>query len=384
ATYYSIFLKDVQGFTNSELNLMVMISALIYIIAEPVFIKIISKIGNTVSLRAGNILWLVALTFMAFSPIKIGVYIGYTIYQIAFLLKIVEPIILRNNLRMENKETDFSLVESRTYFIYSILTTIIMLVTGILYEYNPYSIVIAAYITTTFNCILAFMIRDEQESIKENKKQEEKQKPHSKKGVITTLVVFIFLSGFLYTGVISNAFSGASVLLKDQGLMDSRITLFIVFGRISRIIASAMYTKIYKALKNKMAIIFPIVLFMCLGGIFLTGTFVQDFTLKISLFLIFIVIIYTLRDPFILFIQDTIFTYVEKENQRYVVSTNSLFYKLGNVITCLLAMIVLNSFDQKQYICYGFMTILVTISLVFSTLLYNKLSKIDKVKIEKS
>ena len=379
ATYYSIFLKDVQGFTNSELNLMVMISAIIYILSEPLFIKIIAKIGNTLSLRIGNILWLVALTFMAFSPIKIGVYIGYTIYQIAFLLKIVEPIILRNNLRMEDRESDFSSIESRTYFIYSILTTFIMLVTGIMYEYSPYSIVVAAYITISINCVLAFMIKDEKEKLNEEKHQIKVEK-HSSKGVITTFVLLIFLSGFLYTGVISNAFSGASVLLRDHGLMDSKVTLFIVFGRISRMIASALYTRIYKILKNKIAIIFPILLFVCLAGIFLTGTFVNGFTLKIALFLVFIVIVYALRDPFVLFIQDTIFNYVEKENQRYVVSTNSLFNKIGSVLTSLFAMIILSNFDEKQYIWYGFMIILVVISFVFSTLLFKRLSKIDKEK----
>lgn len=387
STYYSIFVKDVKGFTNAEVNAMGMIASLIYILLEPLCIKFISKIGNTKSFRMGNILWLFALTLMAFSPIKVGVYIGYTIYQVAFLMKVVEPIILRNNLRLENRETDFSSIEGSTYFIYSILTTIIMILTGIMYEFSPYSIVIAGYITTIVACILSFMIKDEQEGKKRDvveRKQTKQNEEAPKRNIITSFVMLIFLSGFLYSGVIGNSFSGFSILLKDEPtLTDSLITTFIVFGRISRMIASAIYSKLYKLLKNKMVVIFPTTLLICLLSIFITGMFVESAIIRIAIYVVLLIIVYMLRDPFILYIQDTIFNYIDKENQRRIVSTNSLFYKLGNVITCLISMLVLNAFDQKQYIAYGFMSISIVISLVFSILLYKNVNKIDKEKLSK-
>ena len=142
-------------------------------------------------------------------------------------------------------------------------------------------------------------------------------------------------------------------------------------------ISSYLYAKEYGKLKNKMAIIYPVILFICLIMALLTGLFVTDHTLRVILFVVFIVIAYMLRDPYVLYIQDTIFRYVDSENRRAVVSKNSLFYKIGNIITCILSIMTLTLFDQKQYITFGFYGILVFISLIFSILLCNQISKMS-------
>lgn len=383
-TYYSIFFMDEKNFSQSDLSSIILVSSLFYIVLEPLLVKVIQKLGNTKSMRAGGLLWIVGLTMMAFGPNKITVFAGDIIYQIAFLLKAVEPIILRNNLKLENREEDFSKTEGTAYSLYSILTAVIMLITGFMYDYNPYSIVYACYVFLIFDIVLSFIIKDEQEYNAQTQKQVKNLNEKTKKSVFTGFVLLICLSSFLYSGVIGNVFGSFSVLIKETNIIknNSGITFIIFFGRISRIIAAGLYSTLYKKLKNKILVIFPVLLFVFLSLVFIVGQFITDDTAKISIYIALLVIVYTMRDPFILYIQDTIFNYININERRDVISINLLFYKLGSVVTSFVCWFVLKEFNQRQYIAFGAMALLIFVTIIFAVILFYKLKSIDKKNLQ--
>ena len=94
----TLFFTIVKGLSVSEISLLTAISSLFAILGRLVFLKLISRIGNTVSVRIGMFLLLLSAIVMTLGTDFWVLLLGKSLYEIAFIFKDMEIVLLKNNL----------------------------------------------------------------------------------------------------------------------------------------------------------------------------------------------------------------------------------------------------------------------------------------------
>lgn len=94
----TLFFTIVKGLSASQITLLTTIPAGIGIVIQPYLLKTIHKIGNTMSVRLGAFCLLISSILITFGTRFLSLVLGYVFYEIAFVLKNMEGIMLKNNL----------------------------------------------------------------------------------------------------------------------------------------------------------------------------------------------------------------------------------------------------------------------------------------------
>ena len=81
----TLFFTIVKGLSVSEISLLTAISSLFAILGRLVFLKLISRIGNTVSVRIGMFLLLLSAIVMTLGTNFWVLLLGKSLYEIAFI-----------------------------------------------------------------------------------------------------------------------------------------------------------------------------------------------------------------------------------------------------------------------------------------------------------
>lgn len=103
----TIFLTNVKGFLASQMNSMISVGLIVTILLQPIIFKNIKKIGNIKSIRLGVFLSLISALIFTFANTYALILVGEILYEIAFLFKYMDSLILRKNLKYENRTDDF-------------------------------------------------------------------------------------------------------------------------------------------------------------------------------------------------------------------------------------------------------------------------------------
>ncbi len=100
----TLFLTQVKELTSSEINFMttmgVLISLFFYLFSH----KIIKKIGNLNSIKLGTLLILIASILFTFSKHIILFIFAEILYEVSFVFKSVDTVVLNNNLTYDHRE----------------------------------------------------------------------------------------------------------------------------------------------------------------------------------------------------------------------------------------------------------------------------------------
>ena len=104
----TLFLTTVKGLTSSEINFITTIGVLIALVFYLISHKIIYKIGNLYSIRLGTFLMLIAAILFTFSTNIIFFVLAEILYQVSFVFKCVDQVVLNNNLIYQNQEVPLS------------------------------------------------------------------------------------------------------------------------------------------------------------------------------------------------------------------------------------------------------------------------------------
>lgn len=94
----TLFFTIEKGLSASQITLLTTIPAAIGILIQPYLLKMIHKIGNTASIRWGAFCLLISSILITFGNQFAILVLGYVFYEIAFVLKNMEGIMLKNNL----------------------------------------------------------------------------------------------------------------------------------------------------------------------------------------------------------------------------------------------------------------------------------------------
>ena len=134
----TLFLTTVKNLSAAEINSIDTIGTAVGIGFQFFLIKIVRKIGNIKSVRLGTTLLFLSVVLNTFSTAYWGFLIAEICYVVGFVFKHMDNVILIKNLKFMNKSEEYVKLQTRGNTIYSFVTLIISLISGFLFNVNPY------------------------------------------------------------------------------------------------------------------------------------------------------------------------------------------------------------------------------------------------------
>lgn len=152
----TLFLTVAKGFTAFQISFLGVVPTLICILMQPLLSRFIVFIGNVNSSRLGSFLLLLSSIIITFGGDFILISVGQLLYEISIVLKEMEKISLRNNLEYINKPNLYMILRMDSKKIYIIVTFIIAIICGSLFNMNPYLPMYLCIFCSIINFILSF------------------------------------------------------------------------------------------------------------------------------------------------------------------------------------------------------------------------------------
>lgn len=369
----TLFLTIVKNFSSSQISLFTSVPCLCYIVLQPIFLKIIKKIGNKKSVIIGCLMLLLGSIIITFAKSFYIVMIGQILYTLAFLFKTMDTVMLKNNLIYLNKENEYVSYANKASIIYSISTTIIALFSGYLFKLNNYLPMYCGILICLVNLIISFML-DEQiidNNFTDERNQNEKVK-------VSKIILLIMISYGLFYSTIGRGQANSKLLIQyslneyfDVGKTAIYFSYILVLSRITRVLASLLFNKIYSKLKEKMGYYLTIICSNAFLFIIL-GYFIPNIIFKFTLMSLGFCLILGIRDIFRTYSKDLVLKNSKVSEQQTFISYLGLARKIGETILSFGFSMVLLKFELIHVIFI--LLILSGISFMVNYKLYKKLN----------
>lgn len=356
----TLFLTTVKHLSASQINSLEAIGTAVGLLFQLFLIKIVRKIGNLNSVRLGTILLFLSVLLNTISTKYIGFLIAELCYVIGFVFKHMDNVILIKNLMYLNKSDDYLKYQTRGSTIYSFITLIISVISGFIFNVNPYIPMIICLLICFINIILTFFIYEVPINIKKEDTKEKKINSKFDKKI----VLMILLYGLFYAMI---ACGQKNSKLFIQFNMQEMLTLnnvaiymsiFIFISRIARLISNLIFIKIYNKFKNKMLFIleFCLILSFCF---LLIGNCINNM-IGICIMVIGFFTYLFIRDPFDNYMKKTLFEHSSELVHDKIINYLNLSRKIFSLIySSIVAVILFN----LNYIYV--MSVLLILSIMF-------------------
>lgn len=350
----TLFLSTVKNLSAFQINSLTTISTILAIVLYFFASKIINKIGNITSVRLANLLLLLSSLLLTFSKSYFFLLLGQILYEFAFVFKAIDSVILIKNLKYLKKEEKYLEIKNKGTTIYSLITMIISLISGFLFNINPYLPMFICVFICTINLILSmFMVE-----------ADIKEEPNTKTSVkISKLVVYIILIYGLLYGIIVIGQNNAKLFMQYRlneviNIEKTAIILsFIVFAsRLVRLISNLTFMKIYNVLKNKIIILMEFLLLVSYV-LFVIGNFIRNGIIAALIMAIGFIIFLWLRDPIENLLTELLMKNTKVDEREQTIIYFQFFRKLTTFLLSMIATLILLKFEMV-YI-YGLFTIIV-------------------------
>ena len=379
----SLFYTVAKGLSAQQIVFLTTMSSMFSLFFRMTLIKVIKKIGNTKSVRLGMGLLLTSSLFITFGNSYLWIMIGKIIYEIAWVFKDMEGVMLKNNLIVLGKADEYAKVSNIGMNVYSFLTLIVALSSGFLFNINPY---LPMYLCITI-CLGAFIIyfymkdiSNDNIIITENKKKV--------KVKFSKIIWIILLSYAIFFGaVIEGQYNGKLLIqyelsnIYDISKVSMYLGIIVTISRVSRLLSNIIFGKVYYKIKDKSLLILTTMLFLAFVFIII-GYFIKFTILRFILMSVGFCIILSVRDPIKLYSNDIILKLVKPEEKQEAISYLQFAKKLGTTVCSLLASAILLKW-QMIYVMIG-ICILSIIEIIIGIKLYLMLSINNKAKINKA
>lgn len=350
----TLFLSTVKNLSAFQINSLTTISTILAIVLYFFASKIINKIGNITSVRLANLLLLLSSLLLTFSKSYFFLLLGQILYEFAFVFKAIDSVILIKNLKYLKKEEKYLEIMNKGTTIYSLITMIISLISGFLFNINPYLPMFICVFICIINLILSIFIVE----------ADIKEEPNTKTSVkISKLVVYIILIYGLLYGTVVIGQNNAKLFMQYRlneviNIEKTAIILsFIVFAsRLVRLISNLTFMKIYNVLKNKIIILMEFLLLVSYV-LFVIGNFIRNGIIAALIMAIGFIIFLWLRDPIENLLTELLMKNTKVDEREQTIIYFQFFRKLTTFLLSMIATLILLKFEMV-YI-YGLFTIIV-------------------------
>lgn len=327
----TLFFTIVKGLSASQITLLTTIPAAIGIVIQPFLLKLIHKMGNTISVRLGALCLLISSILITFGNQFCILVLGYVFYEIAFVLKNMEGIMLKNNLIVVDRQEEYVHIRNQSSIAYAVITTLIAFGAGFLFNLNPY----LPMFLNILLCLFCFLLSLTMKDISPNDKISETEIKQTQGKMSIIVYVAILSYAFFYTAVVVGQ-TNSKLFIQyelsnyyDVATTTTYFSLIISLSRISRIVSNLLFDKLYQKLKDKINIALTLGLILAFLLI-ITGDFItENIMLRISTMACGFFIILAVRDPFKIYIQDLILRITQPEEQQAIFAHLELAKKIG-------------------------------------------------------
>ena len=364
----TLFLTKVKGLTPSDINLLTTVGVLVALIFYLLSHKIIKKIGNLNSIKLGTILIFISAILFTISKQLIFFVIAEILYEVSFVFKCVDTVVLNNNLIYEKRENEFIKIKSKATTIYSIATLIATAVGGVLFNINPYLPMIICIFICLCNTIMANFLYEAEIN---NEKTIIKKKNKFKISKIAIITIIVY--GLLY-GTVAVCQTNDKIFLQyrlQNFLTDKNVALtvsFVLFlSRFSRLLSNISFNKIYNKFKNKVLYIIYFVLLISVS-LFILGKLVQSAIIGSIMMATGFVLLLTLRDPIENILSNILLKNVGKENKEKAMLYFQFARRLTVFVLSLTATAILAKYELINLYIIIFICILLYIIIIYRLL----------------
>ncbi len=360
----TLFLTTVKHLSASDINSLGAIGTAIGIIFQIFLIKIVRKIGNLNSVRLGTILLFLSVLLNTLSTKYIGFLIAELCYVIGYIFKHMDNVIMIKNLRHLNKSEEYLKYQTRGSTIYSSITLIISVISGFIFNINPYIPMIICLLICFNNIILTFFIYEVPLKIKDEKSEEKNIKSKPDKNIILMIVLYGLFYAMIACGQSNSKLFIQFNMQKMLTLKNVAIymSIFIFISRIARLTSNLIFMKIYNKVKNNM--LFILETFLMLSFCFLLiGNFINNM-IGVWIMAIGFFIYLLIRDPFDNYMKKTLFEHSSELVHDKIINYLNLARKVCSLIySSMVALILL----KLNYVYV--MSLLLIISIMFMLLI---------------
>lgn len=371
----TLFLTIVKHLSASQINSIEAISTVVGIFFQLILVKIVRKIGNLNSVKLGVTLLFVSVLLNTISTNYIGFLIAELCYVIGFVFKHMDNVILIKNLKYLNRSEEYINYQTKGSTIYSLITLFISIISGFMFNINPYIPMIICLLVCFINIVLTNFIYevpisfDESEVIESN---------YTKNNFSKKIILMIILYGLFYAMINSGQKNSKLFIQFDlQNLFDlDKVSIymgaFIFISRVTRLLSNLLFLKIYNKYKSKM--IFMLEFGLASAFIFLLiGHFVENIYGIYIMALGFFMFLF-IRDPFDNFMRKTLFENSSEKVHDKIVNYINLTKK---VFTLIYSTIVASMLIKLNYVYV--MSLLLILSISFIVIIY----KVYRLVMEK-
>ncbi len=343
----TIFLTVVKGLSAAQISSLTAIGNFTIILTYPLLFKIIKKIGNIKSIKIGTILLLCSSLLFTFSKSYFFILIGQVMYDIAFVFKNMDNVILRKNLKYENKEKDYIKIQNKSSFIYSVLTMIIAFTAGFLFNINNYLPMILCILFCTLNIFLSGFLYE----YKNNENNKSTVRNVTDKLPISKLIFWIlFLYATLYA-TIDLGQTNSRLLIQyelssifEVNKVSILLSFIIAISRIVRVVSDYLSTK-YCKVENK-RILYKIGYALIIAFTFIiTGKLAKLEMIGIALMSFGFFIFLGVRDMFANYMKTLLLNVCREEYHEQAIAQLILARRIGKFSTSGLITLLLLKLD---------------------------------------
>ncbi len=152
-----LFLTQVKGISNAEVVLMETIYAFFKLTLQIPLTVLVSKLGIRKSTILGNIFWTLELVLILFSSNYFIIILSQLMSAIGWSYKSIaeEPLLDSSIPQSSKKGKIFTKIDSKGYSRYCYISAISTIMSGFLYDINPYIPIILTIIFMAFALILS-------------------------------------------------------------------------------------------------------------------------------------------------------------------------------------------------------------------------------------
>lgn len=366
----TIFLTKVKHFTAAQISSLTMFSMLFIIIIGKLVVKIIKKIGNINSIKLGIWMYLLASLFITFSKSYIFILIGYIFYNSAPLFKCMDSVVLRENLKYQNKLQNYIKIQNQATLSYSIITMVISFISGFLFNIHSYLPMIICIGFCVLNCILVHFIYEVKQ---ESKEEVEVHEFNLTKRLLLILIVYALLySALELTQTNTKLFLQYNMeefLTLDKVVI--YLSMIISLSRIVRVLGNYLFMKTYKKLNKKVPRIMVTSLIFSLFCILLGGSINYGFIGVIITAGGFLILL-GIRDPYQNYMRTVLLNKCRPIYHDQAILYFEEFRKISNFLISAIITGILLKFD----LIYALTFLLILV--VFSTVLVRKMYDLVK------
>ena len=259
----TLFFTVVKGLSAQQIVLLTTISSFVSIVCRLTLIKVIRKIGNTYSVRLGIALLLLSALFITFGTNYFWLMLGKIIYEISWVFKDMENVMLKNNLSVLGKENEYAKIANKGMIVYAFLTFIVALSSGIIFNINPYLPMLLCILICIIATIIYLFMKDVSNNNITNCEAKKNEKIKFSK-----IIVIVLISYAIFYGVVTVGQQNSKLLIQYE-LSDlyntTKVSLYIgvivAFSRIARLLSTILFGKVYYKLKDKSLILLSTMLF---------------------------------------------------------------------------------------------------------------------------